>query len=243
MPFILSLISLGLLGAVAPKLALLLAAVAAGALAAELYRKHLREDRTDVRGVADVLPYGFLVADGTVLNKDGSLSRAILFRGPDGDGETPEEKQVVSEYIGNAIAKMGDGWGFHVDEVRHASQDYPARGAFPDTISRLVDQERRASYEMAGRHYESDFYMVATYLRPRPATASSSRTSRMARPVAKSIGARCWTASTTISGSWWTGSADGSTSRYWIAPPSCGTCTPALPGCITPSACRKTGRT
>jgi type IV secretion system protein VirB4 len=166
MPIIVSLISLGLLGAVAPKLALLLAAVAAGALAAELYRKHLREDRTDVRGVGDVLPYGFLVADGTVLNKDGSLSRAILFRGPDGDGVTPEEKQAVSEYIGNAFAKMGDGWGFHVDEVRHASQDYPARGAFPDTISRLVDQERRASYEMAGRHYESDFYMVATYLPP-----------------------------------------------------------------------------
>lgn len=166
MPIIVSLISLGLLGVVAPKLALLLAVLAAGVFAGELYRRHLREDRTEVRGVADVLPYGFLVADGTVLNKDGSLSRGILFRGPDGDGITAEEKTAVSEYIGNAFAKLGDGWGFHVDEVRHASQAYPAEGEFPDPISRVVDQERRASYETAGRHYESDFYMVATYMPP-----------------------------------------------------------------------------
>ena len=164
MPIVVSIISLGLLGLVAPKLAFLMVAIAFGAAGAELFRKHLREDRTEVRGVADVLPYGFLVADGTVLNKDGALSRGILFRGPDGDGITPDEKAAVAEYIGNAFAKLGDGWGFHVDEVRRASQDYPAGGAFPDAISRLVDQERRASYEMAGRHYESDYYMVATYV-------------------------------------------------------------------------------
>ena len=169
MPIVVSIISLGLLGLVAPKLAFLMVAIAFGAAGAELFRKHLREDRTEVRGVADVLPYGFLVADGTVLNKDGALSRGILFRGPDGDGITPDEKAAVAEYIGNAFAKLGDGWGFHVDEVRRASQDYPAGGAFPDAISRLVDQERRASYEMAGRHYESDYYMVATYVPPSPA--------------------------------------------------------------------------
>jgi type IV secretion system protein VirB4 len=167
MPLVISLIGLGLLAAVAPKLALMLAAVAAGGVGAELFRRHLREDRTEVRGVADVLPYGFLVADGTLLNKDATLSRGILFRSQqDADSATDEEKNATSEYIANAVAKLGEGWGIHATEVREESQEYPAGGAFGDVVSRVVDQERRASYEAKGKHYESRYFMVLTYSPP-----------------------------------------------------------------------------
>ena len=63
---------------------------AAALLAAFLVSK-LREDRTEVRGVADVLPYGFLVAEGTILQKDGSLLRAIRYRGPDSAALTDDD--------------------------------------------------------------------------------------------------------------------------------------------------------
>lgn len=144
---------------------LFLMGVAAALLAAHLAAK-LREDRTEVRGVADVLPYGFLVAPGVVLNKDGSLLAGWRFRGPDTAAATADDLADLSEYIGNAFQPVGDGWAFHVSEFRRESVGYPRGGAFPDPVSWLVDDERRRSYEAAGLHYESDYYLVATYLPP-----------------------------------------------------------------------------
>ena len=63
----------------------------AAALLAALVAAKLREDRTEVRGVADVLPYGFLVAPGVVLNKDGSLLAGFRFRGPDSAAATADD--------------------------------------------------------------------------------------------------------------------------------------------------------
>ncbi|HEX6749913.1 MAG TPA: hypothetical protein VF092_21650 [Longimicrobium sp.] len=138
----------------------------AAALLAALAAAKLREDRTEVRGVADVLPYGFLIGPGVVLNKDGSLLAGFRFRGPDSAAATADDLADLSEYIANAFAPVGDGWGFHVSEFRRESVGYPRGGGFSDPVSWLVDDERRRSYESAGLHYESDFFLIATYLPP-----------------------------------------------------------------------------
>lgn len=138
----------------------------ASGLAAAVAVAKLREDRTEVRGVADVLPYGFLVAPGAILNKDGSLLAGFRFRGPDSAAATADDLADLAEYVAAAFAPVGDGWGFHVSEVRRESVGYPSDPAFPDPVSWLVDEERRRSYESAGLHYESDFFLVATYLPP-----------------------------------------------------------------------------
>ncbi|MDB4950469.1 MAG: transporter [Gemmatimonadetes bacterium] len=139
---------------------------AGAALLVERFAAKLREDSTEARGVADVLPYGFLVAPGVVLNKDGSLLAGFRFRGPDSAAATAEDLADLSEYIAGAFSPVGDGWGFHVSEARRESVAYPRAAGFPDSVSALVDEERRRSYESAGVHYESDFYLVATYLPP-----------------------------------------------------------------------------
>lgn len=138
----------------------------AAAVAAHQVARKVREDRTETRGVADVLPYGFLVAPGVILNKDGALLAGWRYRGPDTAAATADDLAELSEYIAHAFEQVGDGWGFHVSEFRRESISYPRAGVFPDAVSWLVDEERRRSYESGGLHYESDYFIVATYLPP-----------------------------------------------------------------------------
>ena len=44
---------------------------------------NLAEYRHHSDRLADHLPWAALVADGVILNKDGSFQRSIRFRGPD----------------------------------------------------------------------------------------------------------------------------------------------------------------
>jgi type IV secretion system protein VirB4 len=50
---------------------------------------NLAEYRNKPQNLADFLPWAALVAEGIVLNKDGSFQRTARFRGPDLDSATP----------------------------------------------------------------------------------------------------------------------------------------------------------
>ena len=52
---------------------------------------NLAEYRKHPASLADFLPWAALVAEGVVLNKDGSFQRTASFRGPDLDSATPAE--------------------------------------------------------------------------------------------------------------------------------------------------------
>ena len=50
---------------------------------------NLTEYRPKANRLADFLPWAALVAEGVVLNKDGSFQRTARFRGPDLDSAVP----------------------------------------------------------------------------------------------------------------------------------------------------------
>ena len=50
---------------------------------------NLAEYRRRSQSLADFLPWAALVAQGVILNKDGSFQRTARFRGPDLDSSTP----------------------------------------------------------------------------------------------------------------------------------------------------------
>jgi type IV secretion system protein VirB4 len=52
---------------------------------------NLAEYRNKPQNLADFLPWAALVAEGIVLNKDGSFQRTARFRGPDLDSATQAE--------------------------------------------------------------------------------------------------------------------------------------------------------
>lgn len=126
---------------------------------------NLAEYRHHPAGLADFLPWAALVAEGVVLNKDGSFQRTARFRGPDLDSATPAELVGVTARLNNALRRLGSGWAIFVEAQRVAAQTYP-HSLFPDPASALVDLERQDAFEEAGAHFESRYFLTFVWLPP-----------------------------------------------------------------------------
>ena len=126
---------------------------------------NLAEYRKHPASLADFLPWAALVAEGVVLNKDGSFQRTARFRGPDLDSATPAELVGVTARLNNALRRLGSGWAIFVEAQRIAARTYP-RSSFPDAASALVDLERQDAFEEAGAHFESRYFLTFVWLPP-----------------------------------------------------------------------------
>src|SRR5438045_4141038 len=113
----------------------------------------LREYRPRAAKLADFLPWAALVDEGVVLNKDGSFQRTARFRGPDLDSATASELVAAAGRLNNALRRLGSGWAVYVEAQRNPSETYPLSD-FPDPVSALVDEERRAQFEEQGAHFD-----------------------------------------------------------------------------------------
>lgn len=128
-------------------------------------------------GLADYLPWALLVAPGVVLNKDGGFQRSARFRGPDLESATEEGLVTACTQINNLLRRFGSGWALFFEAERHEVRGYPDSD-WPDPVSWLVDEERRAAFEgealpglpganLSGQaHYESAYYATFVYLPP-----------------------------------------------------------------------------
>lgn len=125
----------------------------------------LREYRRRGAQLADFLPWAALVADGVILNKDGSFQRTARFRGPDLDSATGSELVAAAARLNNVLRRLGSGWAVFVEAQRNPAEGYPS-SVFPDPVSALVDEERRALFEEEGAHFESRYFFTFTYLPP-----------------------------------------------------------------------------
>ncbi len=135
---------------------------------------HLAEYRKRPTLLADWLPWAGLVAPGVVLNKDGSFQRTARFRGPDLDSATHGELIATSARLNNALRRLGSGWALFVEAERREAADYP-NSTFPEPLSWLVDEERRAAFEEADSHFESAYHLTLLYLSPEESTARAAK--------------------------------------------------------------------
>ena len=124
---------------------------------------NLAEYRQRPALLADWLPWAGLVAPGLVLNKDGSFQRTARFRGPDLDSATQGELIATSARLNNALRRLGSGWALFIEAERRSAADYP-HSDFPEPLSWLVDEERRAAFEDSGNHFESSYHLTLAYL-------------------------------------------------------------------------------
>ncbi|SEM59889.1 type IV secretion system protein VirB4 [Pseudoxanthomonas sp. GM95] len=129
---------------------------------------NLTEYRRRPESLADWLPWAALVAPGVVLNKDGSFQRTASFRGPDLDSATPGELIATAARQNNALRRCGSGWALYVEAQRRPTADYPD-SEFPEPLSWLIDQERRAAFEESASHFESLYFLTLQYLPPQDA--------------------------------------------------------------------------
>ena len=135
---------------------------------------NLAEYRQRPALLADWLPWAGMVALGVVLNKDGSFQRTARFRGPDLDSATRGELISTSARLNNALRRLGSGWALFVEAERCEAADYP-ESSFPEPLSWLVDEERRAGFEEAGSHFESHYHLTLLYLPPEESRARAGR--------------------------------------------------------------------
>lgn len=136
----------------------------AGWLGVETIREH-RERRIAVPNtLADLVKWSALVAPGVVLNKNGSFQTTFRYRGPDLDSSTESELVGTSARLNNIVRRLGSGWAVYFDAVRREATSYPC-SAFPDPVSALIDEERRAGFE-SGAYFETTYYCTLVWLPP-----------------------------------------------------------------------------
>lgn len=131
----------------------------------------------------DYLPWGFLVAPGVILNKDGSFQKSARFRGPDVRSASPEELISFAARANNIFKRLGDGWAIYIEAERTPIFSYPS-GEFADEASRLVDSERASQFdhdaidpqtgEVLEGHFESVHTLTLQYLPPADSTSRAS---------------------------------------------------------------------
>ena len=129
----------------------------------------LKQHRSKQPALADLLNYAAVVDDGIIVNKNGSLMAAWLYRGQDAASCTELEQEAVAARINRVLTELGNGWMLHVDAVRRPAPDYPdrAQSHFQDRVSAAMDEERRRLFEELGTMYEGYFVLTLTWFPPR----------------------------------------------------------------------------
>ena len=136
---------------------------------------NLAEYRDRADRLADHLPWAALVAPGIVLNKDGSFQRTFLFRGPDLESATEAELVAACARANNVLRRFGSGWALFFEAERIEALGYP-RSHFPDPVSWLIDEERRAAFEGEHKsHFESVYHLTLLYMPDADAQSQAER--------------------------------------------------------------------
>lgn len=128
----------------------------------------LKNHLSHEQGLSDLLNYAHLVEDGIILNKDGAFLMTYQFQGPDLQSASGAELDALTANLNRMTTFLDDGWMLHVDEVRTSSINYPSQHFFPDSVSSLIDEERRVMYTSNASHFENQQYLTFVWKFPLP---------------------------------------------------------------------------
>lgn len=124
----------------------------------------LKDYRSTAKGLPDLLPYAALIAPGIVLNKDASFTAGWEIRGMDTASSLDLELAALSMHFSNAVKLLGSGWVLHVDAIRASHNAYPAPALrqFPNPVTQMIDEERRAFFS-GQRCFSTNTFLTVTY--------------------------------------------------------------------------------
>jgi type IV secretion/conjugal transfer VirB4 family ATPase len=125
----------------------------------------LAEYRHAPAHLSDLVLWAGLIAPGVVCNKDGTFQQTLRFRGPDLESATPGELVAVAQRLNNVFKRLTSGWAVFVEAQRRPAVDYPV-SSWPNVVSGLIDEDRRALFEEEGAHFESDYFVTLVYRTP-----------------------------------------------------------------------------
>ena len=128
----------------------------------------LRAHRNPDPALADLLNWAALVDPGVVQCKSGAFLTGFFYQGLDPGSAADTDRNYQSDIVNQALAALGSGWCIWSEMIRMPAAAYPPEKAnhFPDPASRMIDAERRATYQAEGQHFVTDHVLVAMYTPP-----------------------------------------------------------------------------
>ncbi len=130
---------------------------------------YLKEWKKHPTGLADLLNYALFVDDGIVQGKDGSLITSWYYKGSDMQSSSNQELETISSRLNAALVKFDSGWMIQVDCIRKkpaATYPDPAKMAFPDRTTLLIDYERESQYTIESGNFECLYALTLIYTPP-----------------------------------------------------------------------------
>lgn len=114
---------------------------------------------------ANLIRYEALITPHTILLKDGCLMSGFKYSGIDLDTTPEYDRAAVAALANNAIKRLGHDYMLHFEVVRVPTTAYPS-GSFSETVTKIIDHERRRQFERLGNHYETETYCFVTWQPP-----------------------------------------------------------------------------
>lgn len=116
--------------------------------------------------VVGLVPWEAAVAPQVVWTKQETLLAAWEYTAPDLETSTRDELQALALGVHEALKPLGSDWCVHVDSLRVPSVAYPEGGAFPDPVSKVLEDLRRERYQAAAAHYETRYVLSVAWAPP-----------------------------------------------------------------------------
>ena len=113
------------------------------------------------------LPWNFISEfhEGVVIHKDGILQRTFAYRAPDIDSSGGLEINAIAVRVNDFAKRLGSGWAIQFEAQRFMLQEYP-RSKFDNLAPYLIDRERDLSFNSAGKHFDSCYFLTFIWKPP-----------------------------------------------------------------------------
>jgi type IV secretory pathway VirB4 component len=127
-----------------------------------------RRDQQRGAGFAELIEYIAVVAPGVALLKNDSFLAALEIHGPDMDRLLETVRAALHSRVAD-VFNLGAGWAVQTDMTREETHDYPESGHQMNPASILIDEERRAQFQLTGKSspYRSRYFWCFTWQPPK----------------------------------------------------------------------------
>ena len=98
-----------------------------------------------------------------------------IYRGPDLFSATSEEVAALAHHLNQTLLPLGSDWMVSVDAIRATAAPYPGTAGFPDPVTALIDDERRAAYGRNRANFETRTVLTLTHMPPAELEARAAR--------------------------------------------------------------------
>ena len=121
----------------------------------------------DCSGLAEHLSYAWMLKDGVIAHKDGSLSLHFEYFAPDMESQEDYSINMLVTKIFRALAYLDQGWLFEENLICYKSNSYNEVKHSKDIVTDLIDQERRDFFLESNNIYQNQYIISFTYKAPK----------------------------------------------------------------------------